>query len=190
VLETVTGYLLASLLGVAKRKGEYMLDKALDKLVGRVRQELGQGPTERLRANPDDPDAQRDVQRQIRYAMQNDPAFAGEVRSLVSDLDGLGGQALIREVKVTGHVIHTLEPPRAPRGWVGVMVVIGIALCLTGLGIGLLGSLWDNSQSTPSGPYSPDPGWDTYTKLSFTIFFAGFVLLAVAGIAHQIQKNR
>jgi hypothetical protein len=179
VVDVVVGYLLASLLGAAKRKGDRVLDSALDNLVGRVQQRIGYGPTDTLWSKPRDPRTRADVQQQIQHAMWNDPAFALEVQRRVNELDRLGGRELIHYVDLT----LKIKPEGPSRWWVALLVVLGIALCLAGLGLGAYTQLVESPNWTGKG-YPPG------TVRAFALFFAGFVVLALAGVAHAMTRNR
>jgi hypothetical protein len=146
-------------------------DTALEALARRAFERLGPKQVSALRMRPRDRRTREYAERRIEHAMWQEPALAAELESLVSYLDSRGGRRIIIEP----------EYPRNP--FVVLLLLLGIGLCLTGLGVFGYTFLMED-------PSSAGPEFDPSTKAGFAIFFAGFVVLALAGVAHGFTGNR
>lgn len=167
----VVGYLTTWLLRGAGRTLDNAFDKALEALARRAYERLEPKQLSELRKRPRDRRTREYAEQRIEQAMWQEPAFAAELENLVSYLDSEGGRRII------------IEPDYPRNPVVVLLLLLGIALCLAGLGLSGYTFLMQD-------PSSAGPELDPGTKAGFAVFFAGFVVLALAGVAHGFTRNR
>ena len=196
----VVAYLTASLLKGGRRIADRALESLMDRLVERVSDRLGPRPINTLERDPADPGNQRLVAGKISEAMRADRAFARELTQLVTELNRHGGRQFINEVyaetniqafggghAIGGNLIYA-PPPRDPSdisdspAWVKVLAMLGGLLCIGAFGI--FGYALFTNDPVPGETGPPDG-----VVQAAAVFFAGLVVMAVAGFANMFTKR-
>jgi len=199
----IVGYLVAKLLGRAGRFADQQVDRLLDRLLDRVWQRVGgDRALDQLARNPRNEVAQEWARSSIEQAAHADPTFATELARLQHQLERQAPDLLVYAPGAdtvvginSGYLIQ--GPVTIHQGggdaadWsdasaaVKAIAVLGIILCLAG--IGLFGYVMFTDQ--------PDLGDPDFGKtpegipLAAGLFFAGFVLAAIASIAHGLRRR-
>jgi hypothetical protein len=204
----VIGYLVTFLLGGAARLADRQLDGLLSGLWDRVRGRLRGSPALRdLTESPQDPSGQRRVRELVEDLAQRDPRWAAEIADLQHRLDRMGARQLFvnapgSEIVVgvnhgvvvrNGTVVvnHHHGGGYGPdistaAGWVKVLAVLGMALCVAGLGLFGYGVI--NHQPGFDDPDFGQP--PPQLGLAAGLFFTGFVLAGIASVGTALQKRR
>lgn len=198
----VVGYLTAALLRAGKRWGDRTLDQLLDRLTSLVANRMGRAPLARLAGNPRSPEVQRDVGLTLEGAISVDRTFARDLADLVRALDQRGGRQLVNNVYAQMNVqafdqgiavgrdfnyFHAPDPTDisdAP-GWVKLFIVLGAALAIGGLFIFGYTLFTDMPDVGDPDFNEVPPG----IPLAFGVFFAGFVVLAIASLGRAMAKR-
>jgi len=184
VIEAILGYLAVFLVSGGERLINRKFDNALDRLGRRAADELaergyGQELNE-LRRDPRDPSARRYLEEGLQDAMGQEPAFAASLARDAQYLDKRGGQRVVQYV-VYG---YGPDPFTSRVWWVMALAVVGGVLMFSGFGF-FFYALYQSSQQT--GPAST--GLPPNAARGFALFFAGLVVLAASGIAHQFTRR-
>ena len=199
----IVGYLVAKLMGSTKRFADRQVDKLLDTLTQRVWHRIGgDRALERLARDPQNDVAQEWARASIEQAASADPAWAAELARLQRQLQQRAPDLLVyapgAETVVgvnQGYLIHGPVTINQRTGgseeWsdatTGVKVLAAIAILLCLAGMGLFGA-------AVLGPH-PDPGEPGFADIpagipfAGAVFFAGFVLAAIASIAHGFRRR-
>jgi hypothetical protein len=195
----VVAYLAAHLLKGGRRIADSALESLMDRLVERVSVRLGERPLNTLDQDPTDPRNQRLVASKISEAMRADRAFARELTGLVKDLNRRGGQRFINQVYAetsvqsfgSGHAIgrdliyapHPRDPSdmSGSAAWVKVLAMLGALLCIGAFGLFGYTMFTDDR---PPGSTGPPDG----IVQAGAVFFAGLVVMAIAGFANMFTK--
>ena len=196
----VVAYLAAYLLKGGGRVVSAAVDAAVERLVERVSVRLGPRPLNTLERAPTDPDNQALVARKITEAMRADPSIARELTQLVSELNQLGGHQYINTINAETVVQHwgtgpavgrdlIYAPPPQTQGitpespaWVKLLAMLGALLCLAAFGIFGYTLFTDDR---PPGSTGPPDG----IVQAGAVFFAGLVIMALAGFANMFTKR-
>jgi hypothetical protein len=182
VIETIVGYLAVVLLSGGRRWIDRRFDEGLDALWRRAIVELrGSGyehEVDEFSRDPRDPYARRSLEESLQEAMWQNPAFAASLEKDAQYLDRRGGQRVIRFV-VDG------DPLTSRVWWVVALVVVAAVLMFSGFGLFFYALYQDSKQTGPASP-----GLPPNAARGFALFFAGLLVLALAGFAHQITKRR
>jgi hypothetical protein len=209
----VAGYLGLVAARAAGRFVDRKLDGGLDALVGRVRAKLGRGPESDLIRDPADPRVREHVAMAVQRAARGDQRFAADLASILNRLDRLGGRTEIHNVQarlymehrgtgdMAGRDIHKYETyfedpsdfSRSPL-WVRALVWLGSLTCLAGFALvlvrmfGFFADIQRSAGVTDSGPPTlPDLA---EFGLGFGVFFAGLLVLSIAGIVKSTTRRR
>jgi hypothetical protein len=161
VVEVVVGYLLAFLSRGGRRWADRQFDRTLDTLWNRAAAQLGRKQVKELKRRPLDQYVQASVAERLEDAVRRDPAFATGLASDLRYLDSRNGREFVHRV---------LIEPDYPRVWWVVLLVLLV---------------FNESAQT-----APGPGFSPGTKWGFGLFFLGFVVLVVAGVAHAMTRTR
>jgi len=199
----IVGYLVAKLLGRAGRFADQKVDGLLDRLFDRVWQRVGADRAlDRLARDPQNDVAQEWARSSIEQAARADPGFAAELARLQRQLEQRAPDLLVyapgAETVVgvnSGYLIH--GPVTINQGggdandWsdasaaVKALAALGILLCVAGLG--LFGYTMFADQPDLGDPdFGQTPAG---IPLAAGIFFAGFVLAAIASVAHGLRRR-
>jgi hypothetical protein len=176
------------------------LEALLQRLVDRVQQRLGRTPLETLGRDLAAGKTTALVP-QLAQAAREDHPFARDLAALITELDRHGGREIAAQayppafagdpVEVTVGVAsadsssEAADLASAPT-WVKACYIIGFALCLTAMLI--FGIALFTASSDPNDPDSFGPPRDI--PVAFGVFFAGFVVAAIAGVRHSLSKRR
>ena len=195
----VVAYLAAYLLKGGRRIADTALESMMDRLVERVEARLGPRPLNTLGQDPADRRNQQLVAGKLDEAMRADQSLAGELTQLVTELNRHGGQQFVNEVyaqtniqawgghAVGGDLIYAPAPPD-PRitaessAWVKVLGMLGALLCL---GAFALFGYTMFTDDRPPGSTGPPDG----IVQAGAVFFAGLVVMALAGFANLFTKR-
>jgi hypothetical protein len=199
----IVGYLVAKLMGRAGRFADHQVDRLLDRLYGAVWHRLGGDKAlQRLVSDPSNDVAQDWARSSIENWARSDYQFREELTRLQRQLQQRAPDLLVyapgAETVVginQGYMIHgpvTIhQGPRDPNDWsdatatVKVLATLGIMLCLAGMG--LFGWVFFSDQPGPG-----EPGFAETPEgfaLAGGVFFAGFVLAAIASVAHGMRRR-
>jgi hypothetical protein len=198
----IVGYLVAKLMGRAQTFADQQVEKLLDRLFNRVRQRVGDDRAlDRLARDPRNEVAQEWARSSIEQAAGSDPTFAAELARLQQQLDQRAPDLLVYAPGAgtvvginSGYLIQgpvTIHQGGDASDWsdasasVKVLAVLAIVLCLSG--IGLFGYVVFSDQPGPG-----ETGFGEMPEglaLAGGIFFAGFVLAAIASMAHGLRRR-
>lgn len=198
----IVGYLVAKLMGTGRRFADRQVDKLLDALTQRVWHRIGgDRALEQLSRDPQNDVAQEWARASIAQAAQVDPQFAAELARLQRQLQQRAPDLLVyapgAETVVGVNSGYLIRGPvtinQGPRvdDWsdastgVKALAAFAILLCIAGLGLFGAAVLGDH----------PDPGEPGFGDMpagipvAGAVFFAGFVLAAIASIAHSFKRR-
>jgi hypothetical protein len=196
----VTGYLTAALLRGARRVADQTVESLLERLIEVVELRLGRRPLEQLERSPSDAEVHAQVARNIDAAIDTDPAFAGELATVIAQLDQHGAHSLVNQVEArfnvqaiesslaAGRDLTYLNHPDptdlsgAP-SWAKTCIVIGVLLVFTGVAVGMYGVTTINPDTTTAGP---PPGFVASTALTII----GFFVLAAGILGRLMSPHR
>lgn len=198
----IVGYLVAKLMGSTRRFADRQVDKLLDTLTQRVWHRIGgDRALERLARDPQSDVAQEWARASIAQAAQADPGFAAELARLQRQLQqrapdlliyapgadtvvGVNSGYLIRGPVTINQRVRDDDWSDASAG-VKALAAFAILLCLAGMGLFGLTVFSDR----------PDPGEPGFGEMpagipiAGAVFFAGFVLAAIASIANGFRRR-
>jgi hypothetical protein len=196
----VVAYLAAYLLKGGRRIADTALESLLDRLVERVAARLGPRPLNTLEQDPADRRNQQLVAGKIDEAIRADQSLARELTQLVGELNRHGGQQFVNEVYAQkniqawggGHAVGRdliyAPAPHDPRitaessAWVKVLAMLGALLCLGAFGLFGYTLFTDDRPPGSTGPPDGIVG-------AGAVFFAGLVVMALAGFANLFTKR-
>ena len=200
----VVAYLAAYLLKGGRRIADAAVESLIGQLVERVSVRLGPRPLNTLERAPADPQNQRLVANKITEAMRDDAGLARELTQLVTELNRRGGKGYINQINqiyaetvvqhygtgpaIGGDLIYAPPPhqsgitPESPT-WVKVLGMLGALLCLGAFGIFGYTLFTDDR---PPGSTGPPDG----VVQAGAVFFAGLVVMALAGFANMLFTKR
>jgi hypothetical protein len=198
----IVGYLVAKLLGRAQKFADKQVDSLLDRLFDRVWQRVGgDRALDRLVRDPRNDVAQEWARSSIEHAARADPGFAAELARLQWQLEQRAPDLLVyapgAETVVgvnSGYLIQgpvTIHQGSDAADWsdatatVKALAVLGIILCISGLG--LFGYTMFADQPDLGDPdFAQTPAG---IPVAAGLFFAGFVLAAIASVAHGLRRR-
>jgi hypothetical protein len=199
----VVGYLVAKLLGRAARFADAKVDKLLDSLYERVWRKVGGDKAlDRLARDPQNDVAQEWAKSSIQQAATADPAFEQELARLQAELQraapdllvyapgagtGVGvNSGYLIQGPVTIHNYGDDDTDWSDAGTgVKILGVIAVLLCVAGLGLFGYTAFTHDPQFGDPNFGDPPPG----IGVAAAVFFAGFVLAIVAGIANAFRRR-
>lgn len=196
----VVAYLTAYVLRGGRRVADHALESLMNRLVDRVSNTLGDRPLNTLKRDQGGERSQRLVASKISEAMRADPSFARELRQLVAELDSHGGRLFINQIQAETSVVHSgtghaiggdvyYAPPPPSQGitpdssaWVKVLAMLGALMCIGAFG--LFGYTLFTDDRPPGDTSTPDG-----VVQAGAVFFAGLVVMALAGFANMFTKR-
>lgn len=201
----IVGYLVAKLMGSTRRFADRQVDKLLDSLTQRVWSRIGgDRALERLARDPQNDVAQEWARASIERAAAADPAFAAELARLQRQLEqrapdllvyapgadtvvGVNSGYLIRgPVTINQRFGSSADDWSDASPAVKALAAFAILLCLGGIGLFGVAIFGHN-------PEPNDPGFADIPEgvpIAAAVFFAGFVLAAIASIAHGFGRRQ
>lgn len=201
----VVGYLVARLLGGAKRFADKKIDHLLEQLYERVWQRVGaEKALDRLAADPQNQVAQEWARASIEQAADHDPAFGHDLARLQGRLQRAAPDLLVYApgadtvvgvnsgYLIKGPVTIHHHGAGGAQDWseagVGVkaLAAAGVLLCIAGLGIFGF-TLFSDMPDIGDPDFGEVPAG---IPIAAAVFFSGFVLAAIASIAHGLRSRR
>jgi|GEM_PF-3139435 len=199
----IVGYLVAFLLGGAKRFADSKLDGMLKRLYERVKSEFRNDPAlAQVEKNPRNEAAQQWLRSQLEEAAARDVALREELAGLQRALQQQAPNLLVyapgadtvvgvNSGYFVGRDVIIHNPPfpggldsRAP-AWVKGLYVLGVLLCLGGLGLFFFTMFSEQ-------PDFSDPNFGVLPAgipAAFSVFFAGFFLIAIAALVTSLRHH-
>lgn len=199
----IVGYLVAKLMGSTRRFADRQVDKLLDALTQRVWNRIGgDRALERLARDPQNDVAQEWAKASIERAAHADPAWADELGRLQRQLQQRAPDLLVyapgAETVVGVNSGYLIQGPvtihqgaSSSDDWsdasagVKILATIGILLCLAGMGLFGVAVFGDH-------PVPGEPGFADVPAgipVAAAVFFAGFVIAAIASVAHGMRRR-